>query len=391
MTMRAPEHLRSSSYVRGLTHGLYRYPAAAPPELVRELITSHSNVDDLVLDPFVGGGTTAVEALACGRRAAGFDVNALALFVSCAKTTPLSAKDWWAVGTWLDARPLRQQGDGRLPGDVRSRGLPIRLRRMMGSGLSSLGAVEQPDARRLARCALLRLGQWAVETQFSVSDRGYLPSLKRMEAKLESIVSSARTGMEQLADELRAHGVPKSDLRARRLFAPLSAWEGLPAVAFPEHRGQVKLVVTSPPYPGVHVLYHRWQVMSRRETAAPYWIAGAQDGLGPSYYMMGNRTPNGETHYFDRLVLAYTRIRPLLHRDARVIQLVAFSRPDEQLPRFLSAMGAAGYALVTSRQALAADLVRDVPNRRWYARGKSSHASREVLMIHCLRSAKDAR
>lgn len=33
------------------------------------------------------------------------------------------------------------------------------------------------------------------------------------------------------------------------------------------------LILTSPPYPGVHVLYHRWQVQGRKETPAPFWIA----------------------------------------------------------------------------------------------------------------------
>ena len=31
-------------------------------------------------------------------------------------------------------------------------------------------------------------------------------------------------------------------------------------------RGRVRLVLTSPPYPAVHVLYHRWQVKGRKET-----------------------------------------------------------------------------------------------------------------------------
>jgi hypothetical protein len=36
--------------------------------------------------------------------------------------------------------------------------------------------------------------------------------------------------------------------------------------------GRPKLVLTSPPYPGLHVLYHRWQVKGRRETPAPFWV-----------------------------------------------------------------------------------------------------------------------
>jgi hypothetical protein len=49
------------------------------------------------------------------------------------------------------------------------------------------------------------------------------------------------------------------------------------------------LVLTSPPYPGVHVLYHRWQVDGRKETPQPFMIANRPDGAGNSYYTMGDR------------------------------------------------------------------------------------------------------
>src|SRR5439155_26874998 len=61
---------------------------------------------------------------------------------------------------------------------------------------------------------------------------------------------------------------------------------------------RVSLVVTSPPYPGVHVLYHRWQVDGRRETPAPYWIAGCNDGQGASFYNFGDRRQAAADNYF---------------------------------------------------------------------------------------------
>ena len=56
-------------------------------------------------------------------------------------------------------------------------------------------------------------------------------------------------------------------------------------------RGQQapRLVLTSPPYPGVHVLYHRWQVDGRKEAPLPFMIANKLDGAGLSYYTMGDR------------------------------------------------------------------------------------------------------
>jgi len=55
------------------------YPAAFPEELPRRLIKLLSFPGDLVIDPFVGSGTTAVVARALGRRFWGCDRNAIAV------------------------------------------------------------------------------------------------------------------------------------------------------------------------------------------------------------------------------------------------------------------------------------------------------------------------
>jgi site-specific DNA-methyltransferase (adenine-specific) len=55
------------------------YPAPFPIELPRRLIKLLSFPGDLVLDPFVGSGTTALAALTLGRRFYGCDINPLAV------------------------------------------------------------------------------------------------------------------------------------------------------------------------------------------------------------------------------------------------------------------------------------------------------------------------
>jgi site-specific DNA-methyltransferase (adenine-specific) len=52
------------------------HPAPFPPELPRRLIKLYSFVDDLVLDPFLGSGTTAVVAKSLRRRCMGVDASA---------------------------------------------------------------------------------------------------------------------------------------------------------------------------------------------------------------------------------------------------------------------------------------------------------------------------
>lgn len=57
-------------------HGGKRiHPTQKPLDLFRELIRKHSSPGDLVIDPFLGSGTTAVAALEEGRQFAGCDID----------------------------------------------------------------------------------------------------------------------------------------------------------------------------------------------------------------------------------------------------------------------------------------------------------------------------
>jgi hypothetical protein len=134
------------------------------------------------------------------------------------------------------------------------------------------------------------------------------------------------------------------------------------------------------------VLYHRWQIKGRRETPAPFWIAGSLDGAGASYYTMGSRTETGTENYFSTLEASYKRIHSLLAPNATVVQLVAFSDIGSQLPRYLKTMLAAGFSehpAGAGADNSAERIWRDVPLRRWYAsyNGKTS-SSKEVLLVH---------
>lgn len=372
---RLVEVMDSAQYASDFTHHFYRYPAAASPEIVREVVASFSRPGDLVIDPFLGGGTTAVEALALGRRFFGSDVNSLGVFAARAKTTPLSTAAWRRVCAWgQTADVLRRAGQETV--DPRAR-LPATLKDPIASGLAALRSLTTTDERLLARCALLRVAQWALES------RDIVPSVSELEARLNAQLSYMEAGSSSLTQAAREHGFSRARLRASRRFMRRRAQEldGLdPSVA--PGGSQAKLVVTSPPYPGVHVLYSRWQIRARRETAAPYWIIGASDGLPPKAYTMGSRTSYGEDQYFLQLTEAFRAIRPLLADSCVVAQLVAFSNPDRQLPRFRRSMERAGYAMETSDGAAGGvALVRQVPNRRWYARGTKSSGSQELLLF----------
>ncbi|HYV51979.1 MAG TPA: DNA methyltransferase, partial [Candidatus Eisenbacteria bacterium] len=72
-----------------LTHDYHKYPAKFIPQLTARFIKENSMMGNLVCDPFMGSGTTLVEAIVNGRRAYGTDINPVAVLISKAKTTPI--------------------------------------------------------------------------------------------------------------------------------------------------------------------------------------------------------------------------------------------------------------------------------------------------------------
>jgi DNA modification methylase len=69
------------------THGCHPYSAKFIPQIPNRLISMFSEKNDLILDNFVGSGTTLVESNVLGRNAIGIDINPLACLISKVKTT----------------------------------------------------------------------------------------------------------------------------------------------------------------------------------------------------------------------------------------------------------------------------------------------------------------
>lgn len=58
------------------THGeVLRHPTEKPVELIRELIESSSRIGEMILDPFLGSGSTTEAAKQEGRRAIGIEIE----------------------------------------------------------------------------------------------------------------------------------------------------------------------------------------------------------------------------------------------------------------------------------------------------------------------------
>lgn len=61
---------------------MHRYFARRPYSVFAELIKHYSRANDVILDPFCGGGVTLVESVLQGRRTIGLDLNPLAAFIT---------------------------------------------------------------------------------------------------------------------------------------------------------------------------------------------------------------------------------------------------------------------------------------------------------------------
>jgi hypothetical protein len=369
---------KDSSVVEGLTHSFYRYPARFSPEFAASAIRLFSNPGDLIIDPFMGGGTTILEGFVAGRKVYGCDINSLALFIARVKTTPLCNAAIENVTEWADdvgqcmslRHPVKELEN--ILSDSRAKNLSLprarSLKKAVAIALSRIDELFSTAEQDFARCLILKTSQWAFDNRKRATP---------LHEFRERFVSNAQMMARELREFSRLYRREKLRLKDRTLI------QGDAAVL---HKSgdfvgnKAALVVTSPPYPGIHMLYHRWQVDGRKESPAPYWITDSQDGQGASYYTFTGRRRNDLGPYFDKVVSTMASVRKCLKKGGHVVQMVAFAEPERHLTQYLKAMSEAGFEEVKGTYHR---IRRDVPNRKWHANfnGKTA-ASREVVLVH---------
>jgi len=245
--------VESREPVSGLTHHVYRYPARFSPMFARAAIQTFTAPGDLVLDPFMGAGTTLVEALALDRRGIGIDVSSLAHFLATVKTTRFTLGELSKVRKWakhisdrINIRSSTRRPTSWIAGGyqrhLNSQGT-WRIRKALEMCLNQIASLSERE-KQLARLLVLGTAQWALDCRDSV------PSLAEFRSQLvehgNAVISAAQAF--------------RQATKAREVTCLLRSAEGLekdPLV----RREPPRLVLTSPPYPGVHVVYHRWNIV----------------------------------------------------------------------------------------------------------------------------------
>lgn len=85
-----------------LTHEIHRYSGKYIPQIARQAIELTTFPGDVVLDPYVGSGTTLLEANLSGRHSIGIDLNPLAVLISEVKVTPLKPGQLSRLSNYFD-------------------------------------------------------------------------------------------------------------------------------------------------------------------------------------------------------------------------------------------------------------------------------------------------
>ena len=367
-------------------HAVYKYPARFSPEFTKSAISIFSKPGETVIDPFCGGGTTAIESLLNGRHSLNSDLSPLAMFLTKAKTRNYSTTSLNRVKKWSDEsqeasfRDLCKHKDYLDDSSVDIGALKLPTYSTIRIALTSwefrlrqLGTAED-----LARLCLLRVGQRLLDL------KRQKPSLDLMRRELDRAVSNTLRAVQVFDKNIRLLDNDNSRPICKVSQTPIKELHK-------EFKKQekAKLAVFSPPYPGVHVLYPRWQIEGRKESSAPFWLAGVEGCTIETTYTMGRRGVDKTEEFMSNYLQGVKALREVLTPDALVVQMVGFMDPKQQLPALLHCMREAGYREKKYKSCeTSADgrLWRSVPGQKWYnaVRDKKPATSREVVLIHSM-------
>jgi len=365
-------------------HQLYKYPARFSPRFASAAIRLVSDPGDVVLDPFMGSGTTIIEGMRHNRQVVGIDVSPISTFLvrSLLRSSRSSQLDvyysWFQKKLFRVAQNIQKYSiDPTLPLENLELVSSWRHLRLI-SVLITAGQEKSPTYDRLTRQVTLRTCQWAFDVKSEIPS---FPSfVNQMIEVCEEVLNTCHAFGEFMDEEWG---------RSWRRASP-SIFDGASSVVldreFSKGRKKVDAVVTSPPYPGVHVLYGRWQVRGRRETDLPLWIIGTDRRLREGDYTLHSRREIESATYFQLLAENMQGVRSAMKTDGYMIQMVGFNDPRNQLERFVKTVEGEGFQEVKSKRLATWEdgrLWREVPSRRWYAntQGSGVHTKREVVLV----------
>jgi DNA modification methylase len=229
-----------------ISHGYYTYPAKFIPQLAARLIREFSREGDVVVDPFMGSGTTVLEAIVHGRLGVGVDVNPVAHLIAHVKATPLQPE---AVRRVYDQLAEELQSTTRvrvaLPKHERiAYWFPIDQRKRLAFLLKRIGKIRPTALRDFFLVAFAQvLKSCSIWSQRMVKPMRDLQ--KKPADPFAAFLRHARYMLRQ--NEAFWETVPQR-VRQSKSMRDIRVIECADARRLPVKDGAAALVVTSPPY-----------------------------------------------------------------------------------------------------------------------------------------------
>ena len=241
-----------------LTHGFHKYKAKFFPRMARALINITCGVNGVVLDPFVGSGTTLVEAATMNIRAMGVDIDPLSVFIARQKLDVLSTGDGAAFAERLLRFLPNERFSWRQPqlfsetATEKGYTLPRYIRIKLGDSLAAeiemevwalLGAIRAIDDQLIRGAGMLALSH-ALATKVNLRWMGTGDNRFSLSVGKSRIVSIFARHVRTMARALRsADTLPDSCAGGSGCHVV----EGS-ALSLPFADESVDGIVTSPPY-----------------------------------------------------------------------------------------------------------------------------------------------
>lgn len=292
-------------------HSLHSYPAKFIPEIPAALIELLTVPGDLVMDPFLGGGTTGVEALRLRRRFIGIDANPFAVLLSSVKLRGLDART---------SKQLREHLEGIIATEINREAVDAWRPKIPNlekwykpevfSQLAGLRARVLCLSSQAAKdIAMLGLASVAAKLSFQESETRYVSSPRSMERNV-----AIRTYKAEILRLTRLLSSAPADKRDYVALADARSTEGYERIA--DH--SVKAVITSPPYPNTYDyhLYHRFRL---------FWL-GADPGHFRTQEIGSHLKNQRDSHpmetYSEDIRSVLSQLRRVLSDDGHLAMIV---------------------------------------------------------------------